>query len=95
MVRILFLWDPRPGANVDHITAHGMTTDLWEEVFRKASLRSPDKEDPTITVAEGRVQHRLYRIVYAVEDDTVIPIAIFPITGFPLSKRGLRRRKQT
>ena len=47
-----------------------------------------------IMVAEGRVRGRLYRIVYAIEDETVIPIAILPITGFPIARRGLRGRKQ-
>ncbi len=84
---IHFLWDERPGRNLEHIAAHGMTPDLWEQVFHHVTHRIPDKEDPT---AEGRVRRRLYRIVYAIENDVVVPITILPITGFPIERRGLR-----
>jgi hypothetical protein len=85
-----FLWDHRPGHNVDHITAHGLTTDLWEAVFHRATRRIPDKDDAEVTAAEGRVGGRLYRIVYACDDEVVLPLTILPITGFPIRRRGLR-----
>jgi hypothetical protein len=86
-----FLWDDRPGRNVDHITEHGMSTDLWESVYWAATRRGADKDDPTIMVAEGTVDHRLYRIIYAILDqEHIIPVSIFPVTGFPIKRRGLR-----
>ena len=85
-----FLWDHRPGHNVEHITAHGLTTDLWEAVFLRATRRIPDKDDAEVTTAEGRVEGRLYRIVYACDDEVVLPLTILPITGFPIRRRGLR-----
>jgi len=85
-----FLWDDRPGRNLEHIAAHGMTPALWEQVFHQATRRIPDKDDPTLMTAEGRVRRHLYRIVYAIENDVVVPITILPITGFPIERRGLR-----
>jgi hypothetical protein len=90
VTRIVFLWDERPGLNSDHIRAHGLTPALWETVYLHASLRLPDKDDPSIYAAEGRAQGQLFRIVYAVDGDTVTPLTIVPITGFPITRRGLR-----
>ena len=87
---VIFLWDDRPGKNIDHIRRHGMTPELWERVYFAANRRQPDKDDATIEVAEGRVAGRLYRIVYEVLGDLrVRPIEIFPITGFPINRRKL------
>jgi hypothetical protein len=64
---------------------------LWEQVYHRATNRGPDKDDATVTLAEGRVHGRLYRILYAILDDgSVIPLTILPITGFPIERRGLR-----
>lgn len=90
MTQVVFLWDERPGSNVDHIRSHGMTPELWEAVFHQAGNQAPDKDDPSVIVAEGRSQGRLFRIVYSVDGDTIIPLTIIPITGFPISRRGLR-----
>ena len=87
-----FLWDPRSGSNVDHIARHGMSTDLWEEVYFNSTIMDEDKEDPTAFVAEGRVRGKLYRIIYGRDDEVVFPIAIIPIAGFPINRRGLRRK---
>ena len=87
---VCFLWDDRPGRNRDHIAAHGMTSDLWEQVYYHATHRISDKDDPTLMTAEGRVRKCLYRIVYAIYHDVVVPITILPITGFPIERRGLR-----
>lgn len=89
-MRTVFLWDKRPGSNIDHIRAHGMTPELWEMVFHHAHLRRPDKDDPSLFTAEGRARGKLFRIVYGVDDDTIIPLSIIPITGFPIARRGLR-----
>jgi hypothetical protein len=67
-----------------------MTSTLWEEVYHHTTRRAPDKDDPTVTVAEGRVQGRAYRIIYAVDGDVVVPLTVLPITGFPIERRGLR-----
>ncbi len=67
-----------------------MTPGLWEEVFRRATLRIADKDDATVMAAEGRAHGRAYRIVYAIEDEIVVPLTILPITGFPIERRGLR-----
>jgi hypothetical protein len=32
---------------------------------------------------------QLFRIVYAVDGDTITPLTIIPITGFPITRRGL------
>ncbi len=89
---VVFLWDGRPGKNVEHIRRHGLTTELWERVYFAATRRQPDKDDATIEVAEGRVARRLYRIVYEVLGDLrVKPIEIFPITGFPINRRKMDR----
>jgi hypothetical protein len=86
-----FLWDSRPGRNLEHIAEHGMTADLWEAVFAQATRHGPDKDDATVTLAEGRVRGQLYRILYTVlEDGTIMPLTILPITGFPIERRGLR-----
>lgn len=95
MPQVVFLWDARPGSNIDHVRAHGMTPSLWEAVFRHAHVRRPDKDDPSAFAAEGRVQGLLFRIVYAVDGETIIPLTIipitgFPITGFPIARRGMR-----
>lgn len=87
---VRFLWDDRPGRNLEHIAAHGMTPGLWEEVYHRAMRRVPDKDDQSVMVAEGRVQGRAYRIVYAIEGDVIVPLTILPITGFPIERRGLR-----
>jgi len=90
--QVVFLWDDRPGKNVEHIRRHGLTPELWEGVFFAASRRRPDKDDDSIEVAEGRVARRLYRIVYEVLGDRRIqPIEIFPITGFSIQRRELDR----
>lgn len=89
---VVFLWDDRPGKNVEHIRRHGMTPELWERVFFAATRRQPDKDDAAIEVAEGRVARRLYRIVYEVLGDLRIrPIEIFPITGFRIKRHELDR----
>ncbi|GDY14264.1 hypothetical protein LBMAG53_31420 [Planctomycetota bacterium] len=86
-----FLWDTRPGRNVDHVVAHGMTTDLWETVYHRAARTARDKDDETITIAEGRHSRQWYRIIYTEQSDgTVVPLSIFPITGFPIERRALR-----
>lgn len=86
-----FFWDDRPGRNREHILAHGMTSDLWEEVYHRALRQAPDKDDPSVTVAEGRARGKLYRIIYVVLDDgCVVPMSILPITGFPIERRALR-----
>ena len=43
-----FLCDTRPGRNCEHIAEHGMTPDLWEDVFRRATRHGYDKEDETV-----------------------------------------------
>jgi len=89
---VVFLWDERPGRNVEHIRCHGLTPELWESVYFAATRRQRDKEDSTIEVAEGRVARRLYRIVYEVLGNLQVrPIEIFPITGFPIKRRELDR----
>ena len=86
-----FLWDSRPGRNLAHIAEHGMTPALWEEVFQRATRYGPDKDDATVTLAEGRVRGQWYRLFYTVlEDGTIMPLTILPITGFPNERRGLR-----
>ncbi len=86
-----FLWDSRHGRNLEHIAEHGMTQALWEEVFHAATRHGPDKDDATVTVAEGRVSGQWYRILYVILDDgSVIPLTILPITGFTIERRGLR-----
>jgi hypothetical protein len=86
-----FLWDSRPGRNLEHIAEHGMTPDLWEEVYHRATCQGPDKDDTTVMLAEGRARGQLYRLLYTILDDgSVIPLAILPITGFPIERRGLR-----
>jgi hypothetical protein len=85
-----FAWDSRPGKNVEHIAENGMTTDLWEEVYHRATRRALDKDDATVVVAEGRARGKKYRIIYSIEDGEVIPMSIIPITGFSTERRGLR-----
>ncbi|MBN8524371.1 MAG: hypothetical protein J0M02_03425 [Planctomycetes bacterium] len=87
---VSFLWDDRPGRNVAHIAAHGMSKALWEEVYHRAVRRMSDKDDASVMVAEGRARGRAYRIIYAIDEDHVIPLSILPITGFPIERRGLR-----
>jgi len=42
-------------------------------------------------LAEGRVRGQLFRILYTIlEDCSVVPMTILPITGFPIERRGLR-----
>jgi hypothetical protein len=90
MPKVVFLWDERPGSNIDHIRSHGLTPDLWEAVFRHAEVCLPDKDDPSIFAAEGKVRGQRFRIVYGIDGETVIPLTIIPITGFPIARRGLR-----
>jgi len=85
-----FLWDARPGSNIDQIRAHGMTPDTWEVVFHHANTPTPDKDDASVLVAEGRARGRLFRIAYSVDGDSIIPLTVIPITGFPITRRGLR-----
>lgn len=41
-------------------------------------------------VAEGRVRGRRFRIIYTIVDGGVIlPLTVFPITGFPIKRRGV------
>ena len=92
MSGVVFLWDDRPGRNVEHMRRHGLTPELQEKVSFAATRRQPDKDDATIEVAEDRVARRLYRIVYEVLGDLRIrPIEIFPITGYPINRRELDR----
>lgn len=90
MTQVVFLWDERPGSNIDHVRSHGMTPGIWETVFHHASHHLPDKDDASLMAAEGRSQGRLFRIVYSIDGDTIIPVTIIPITGFPITRRGLR-----
>jgi hypothetical protein len=85
-----FHWDTRPGGNVDHIRDHGLSTAMWEALYLNRQIEWVDKDDATITVAEARLAGWLYRIVYE-EDDGITPIAVIPITGFPITRRALRR----
>jgi hypothetical protein len=88
LVSTRFLWNER---NLEHIAEHGMTPGLWEHVFNHATRRGPDKDDTTVTLAEGKTHGQLYRLFYSVlEDGTVLPLTILPITGFPIERRGLR-----
>ena len=90
MTQVVFLWDERPGSNVDHVSAHGLTPALWEAVYDYASVRLADKDDPSIFAAEERARGRLFGIVYADDGDSIISMTIIPITGFPIARRGLR-----
>jgi hypothetical protein len=92
MPKVVFLWDHRPGGNVDHIATHGMLPQEWEVVYHHAEVRLADKDDETVMVAEGRAYGRLFRIIYGLDEGTIIPITVIPITGFPITRRGLRRR---
>ena len=86
-----FLWDSRPGRNCEHIAEHGMTPALWEDVFRRATRHGYDKDDETVALAEGRVRGQWYRLFYTIlEDGSVIPLSVLPITGFPIERRALR-----
>jgi hypothetical protein len=76
------------------VPEYGMTTDLWEEVYFSSTILDEDKDEPGAFVAEGRVGGKLYRIVYGHDDEVVMPIAIIPITGFPINRRGLRGKKR-
>jgi hypothetical protein len=90
-VATIFVWDSRPGRNLEHIAEHDMTPALWQEVFDKATRHAPDKDDTTVILAEGRIRGQLYRIFYSVlEDGQILPLTILPITGFPIKRRGLR-----
>lgn len=85
-----FLWDARPGRNLDHIARHGLTADLWEQVYHQATRRAYDKDDETVLVAEGRVGRQRFRILYAIlEDGAILPLTVLPITGFPITQRRL------
>ena len=88
---VAFAWDERPGMNVEHITANGMTTDDWESIFSTAPDHDSDKDDPSGLGCRGsRLHGKLYRIVYQILDGTVVfPIFVEPITGFKISRRGL------
>ena len=72
-----------------------MTPNLWEKVYHQATRWADDKDDPSVTVAEGRVGNRIYRIVYLVvdneEDEGEPTESIYPITGFPIGRHGLPR----
>jgi hypothetical protein len=39
---------------MDHIASHGLTTELWEEVYFHTTILEKDKEDPSAFIAEGR-----------------------------------------
>jgi hypothetical protein len=92
MPAINFLWDPRPGSNIDHIAAHGLTTQQWESVFHNADRREEDKDEPSFVVAEGRLKKRLFRIVYELDGDVVVPILHHSNHG--LSHHTSRPRKE-
>jgi hypothetical protein len=88
-----FLWDERPGGNVDKIAAHGMDTATRESVYDNATAFARDKDDISVVVAEGKAHRQLYRIIYRIDDDDgIIPLAILPITGMPIKRRGLRQQ---
>ena len=68
-----------------------MTPALWEDVFQRATRHGPDKDDVTVSLAEGRVRGQWYRLFFTILDDgTIMPLTILPITGFPIERRGLR-----
>jgi len=90
--RAIYLWDHRPGRNIEHITDHGLTPEVWEYVYEHAPSPYEDKDDTTVNFAEGRMQGQLYRIYYYITDDSVIPITILPISGFPVKRRASKRR---
>jgi hypothetical protein len=72
--------------NVDHIAEHGLNTDDYERLFRSASDHDRDRDHPDLGSQRGRLRGIRYRLIYAILDGTVV----FPITGFPISRRGLR-----
>ena len=39
---VVFLWDDRPCKNVEHIRRHGLTPELWEQVYFAATRRRAD-----------------------------------------------------
>jgi hypothetical protein len=89
-----FRWGPRPGSDMDHIASHGMTTDLWDAAYFKSMIKVADKDDPDALVAEGGIRGQLYRMVYGLDGGIVMPITINPITGFPLNRSGMQRKKR-
>jgi hypothetical protein len=94
MRRAEYLWDIRPGMNVDKVKAHGLTTEMWERVYESALEAIEDKDDPTVYVAVARVAGTIFRVVYSIEEgDVVTPISVAPITGFSTSRRF--RKKKT
>jgi hypothetical protein len=91
---VAFAWDDRPGQNAEHVAEHGLSTGEWESIFHSAPDHDQDRdrERPESWVAEGRFRVRYYRISCALLEGTVVfPVLVYPITGFPISRRGLRR----
>jgi len=43
---VTFVWDDRPGMNVDHIAHHGLTPRMWEDIYHAATVHDHDKDDP-------------------------------------------------
>jgi hypothetical protein len=89
---VAFAWNDRPGGNVEHLAAHGLSTHEWETVFFGAPDHDHDKERTDSWVAEGRCRGRCYRSVYTIlEGNVVFPVLVYPITGFRIMRRGLRQ----
>jgi hypothetical protein len=47
---VAFLWDDRPGKNIEHIRRHGLTPELWEQVCFAATRRQTDADDANLEV---------------------------------------------
>jgi hypothetical protein len=89
---VMVAWDDRPGLNVEHIAAHGLSTGEWEALFFSAPDHDHDQERAGSRVAEGRHRGRRFRIVYDILEGTVVyPVLVFRVTGFRIARRGLRR----
>ncbi len=91
MQRANYEWDYRSGKNVDHVADHdGITPEEWQIVYESAYAPYQDKDDADVWLADGRLGHERYRVVYRIKDNSVIPITVTPITIYPADRRGRR-----
>lgn len=76
-----FIWDHRPGMNVDHIAHHGVTPDEAEQVVNRPLIVGPNRNHPGRMFAKGvtRTGRKLGVSYVAMADGRIVVITAFDV----------------
>jgi hypothetical protein len=82
------IWDPSPGANVEHVEEHDLTTDDVDHVLQNHESTGTSRSSGRPCVYGHVPDGRYIVVIYEeVDDDTVVPFTAYEV---PEPKRKRR-----